>query len=131
MGSAIFVSTESELPGLELSIDGKALAKNENALSSRCEGMGVTPLIAFLCPSVAAQRAALASFGITDVSPIPATWFTAAEGMPTVVAMLRLLADEPEWYYDVPALRRDIERLREILTALEPTGVRWHLDIDF
>jgi hypothetical protein len=130
MGSSFFVSTEVPVEGIDLTIDGKALALNENALSSFCEGVGVTPLLTFLSPSVDQQRAVLESSGIFDVPYLVENWFTAEDGLVTVAKLLEIVPQQSQWLNRVDELLRDLQRLQEILHQLEAAGVRWHLDID-
>ena len=126
----MFLVTERPVNALDVTMDGKALALNENALSARCEEHGVTPLLAFLSPSAEQQLAVMESFGLTGLTPLAEKWFTPDEGLRTTSVLLEIVTDEPEWFYDSQSLLGDLRRLQEILTALQPLGARWHLDID-
>ena len=131
MGSAFFVRAEREVPGVDLTMDGKALAANESQLSAFSDDAGVTELVVFLSPSVEQQRAALESLGMGDLEPAPERWFAAEDGLRTIRALRESVSARPEWFTASGDLLDDLARVEEILVSLGRAGVRWHFDVDY
>jgi hypothetical protein len=130
MGNGFFVRLNPEVSSIDVTMDGRALARNENSLSSRCEELRVTPVLAFLSPDSETQRGALDSFGMYDVPVAPESWHSPAEGLRTFEVLIDLVEHEREWFKESELLLQDLRRVREILIQAESAGAEWSLDAE-
>jgi hypothetical protein len=138
MGVAFFIVPERDVEGLDMFVDGKALAHVDN-LDDLAHAAGVRPLMEFFSHS---PDDLLGLFGEegddgelhlpegTEAPPVE--WFDAEAGLATVRGLLHVLTERPE------ALRRadpgrvveDLRGFEEVLAGLAGAGVRWHLSVD-
>lgn len=140
MGSALFIELESEIPGFDPSMDGKALARAEGYLSALCEDLGVTPLIQFVVVSKEQLDDFLAAEGLDDLledtSKIEAVWFKPTAGLGVVRALRRSLEKDPESFtafaeVDAAWVSEDLLQAEKVLQEAERTGVRWRFVVDY
>jgi hypothetical protein len=145
MGAAYFIVVQKPIPGMEATaeLSGVALAAHESELNQLARNAGVTPLMNFISmsesdyapfvdddddPADSGVFASPAAEGAESV--IREVWFTAADGLKTVRALLRRLElpDTP-----MPEKERivfELNKLRQVLAAAEHHEIRWHLLID-
>ena len=113
MGVAIFIVAEREVEGLDLSVDGKALARCKY-LEGLAREVGVRPLMEFFSMSDEEAASLLGNDDDDDddeeTDPeTPATnlpperWFEAEEGLMTVRGLLKRLEQGP---VDLPGMMR-------------------------
>ena len=131
MGVAIYVVLERELTEAEpliIHMSGKALAGAMDDLEALAEELGVPSLLSFFGASSEEYEELLDDMvGAPDLAPPPEPWFSAAEGLRTVRALLaRLRAPEEEF---VDALT-DLEDMERILAIAEREQVRFHVAMD-
>jgi hypothetical protein len=123
MSAALFPVLQSPDTGIDTTVDGKALARASTLLDRLAVRAGVTPLTAFI--SVDSD-----DYGILEEADIEvpgATWFSAADGLRTVRALLERVR---EIRNSDAALLEDLEALEKVLVQADERHAGWHLAID-
>ena len=147
MGVAYFPVLERELEGFDISIDGKMLARiMDDSFRAYTESLGVKPLIDFF----GFDPAVLEDFDIEADASMTEKWFSAAEGLVTIEALIKALTETPYEYVDASGKTllsarlaeetnakvrdgaiEDLMALRGILAEADRRRVKWYLAIDF
>ena len=126
MGAALYIALEKEIPGVNSVIDGKMLSRAEKNLEEAAQRLGVRPLMEFF--SISADEASDLLGEDTAGIEIPSVqWFSAAEGLKTVQALLAEAESSP----DLKGAKDDLLDCERVLKEAEKHGVSWHLAIDF
>ena len=126
MGVALYIALESEIPGLDIMIDGKMLNEAEKQLADVARRLGVRPLMDFFS-TTADEATDLLGDDVADIDIPPAEWFSADEGLKTIDALLAEVDDSRE----LKAAKDDLLGCQRVLKEAQKRGVRWHLAIDF
>lgn len=134
MGLAWYISAEREVPGLDTFVNGKAIAHAEEMrLAAIMEALGVKPLMEFFSSAPEELADLLGEFE-DEAGAVPQLpeeeWFSAAEGLSTVTALLAYLRERRGELEDQDYIVSDLEEYERVLDALAREGVRWHLSID-
>jgi len=150
MGVEYTIRAEREIDGLDLYVNGKALAHCED-LGPIAERAGVRPLLSFFSQDPDEARAFREE---NDIPPPPEgyppiRWFDAADGLATVRSLIVQLEADPSivtgapaegddadasykpWAPDADELISDLHEFEDVLDQLDDAGVRWHLSVDF
>jgi hypothetical protein len=135
MAASLYVVVEGEDPGYDIFVNGRAIARNEDALEQISRRLNVAPLLEFFSADQNSM-ALLAEQGAGHPEwaknlPQP-QWFRAADGLVTVQALLAYLGRNPA------ALGSEtgpvVSELREYERVLQKTalyGLRWHLAVSW
>ena len=131
----MYIVVEGEDPGFDIFVNGRSLARHEDALEKLALQLGVRPLIEFFSADENSMSLLIEEgAGNREIMRRlpPPQWYTAADGLVTVRALLDALAEEPQ------LLGTDGERvlseLREYAVVLEKTQareMRWHLAVSW
>lgn len=145
MGVALFIVAERPVEGLDMFVDGKALAhcrpagardrggrQSQRHLDALARDAVVRPLMDFFSASPDDIHMLL---GDEDEAPEeiempPEQWFTASEGLATVRGLRAHLTAHPDSAEEVDRLIEDLRQFEEVLSRLDAEGVRWHLSVD-
>jgi hypothetical protein len=123
MSAALYPVLEGADIGLDVVVDGKALARDSVLLDRLARRAGVTPLTEFI--SVDSD-----DYGILEDAGIElpaAKWFSAADGLTTVRALLNGVSQARD---GAAALLADLHALEKLLVQADERRVRWHLAVD-
>ena len=94
----MYIVVEGEDPGYDIFVNGRALARNEDALELLARSIGVRPLIDFFSADQNSM-ALLIEEGAGDPQLMdklpPPQWFAPEDGLASVNALLDHLRDEP------------------------------------
>ncbi|HWH51397.1 MAG TPA: hypothetical protein VN651_07625 [Gemmatimonadaceae bacterium] len=126
MSAAFYPVLEDSRPGVDSGVSGKAIARAEQRLAGIASAAGVTPLLEFF--SVAPEEVA-DLLGDMEMEVPPAKWFSAADGLATVRALL--VAVRSEGKSDDSRLVQDLEALERVLAGAAERGARWRLVADY
>ncbi len=131
MAASLYIVVEGEDPGFDIFVNGRALARNEDALERLAETLRVTPLLHFFSADENSMCILLEQ-GSGDPEwahhlPQP-QWFDPAAGLATVRALIGFLASTPVSFgSETPPVSRGASRIRagtrkggEIQAALAP-----------
>lgn len=119
-----------------MDMDGKALARvEEDVLEQLAQRANVKPLMQFFSMPqgewddyVDDIKDLLDEDEVFD--PQELTWFSADEGLKTVLALIAEIDKTPQLLAEPEAVIDDLESMAAILTRLAEHGIRWHLAID-
>jgi hypothetical protein len=135
MAASMYIVVEGEDPGFDIFVNGRSLARHEDALEKLALQLGVRPLIEFFSADENSMSLLIEEgAGNPEIMRRlpPPQWYSAADGLATVRALLDALAEEPQ------LLGSDGERvlseLHEYAVVLEKTQVRelrWHLAVSW
>jgi hypothetical protein len=122
-------------PGYDIFVNGRALARHEDAVEKLALQLGVRPLIDFFSADENLM-ALLVEGGAGDAELMkqlpPPQWYSPAEGLATVEALIEALQHEPQQLGSEGVLV--LEELREYAVVLRKTaerGLAWHMAVSF
>lgn len=135
MAASMYIVVEGEDPGFDTFVNGRALARNEDALERMAIRLGVRPLIDFFSADQNSMSLLLeegaGDAGLLQKLP-PPQWFEGAQGLASVQPLLASMQQEPAQLGSDGELLRD--ELREFEVVLQKTadrGMRWHLAVSW
>src|SRR5258708_37704149 len=98
MGATLYIVVEGEDPGFDIFVNGRALARNADALEKMAQRIGVKPLLGFFSAD-GSSMALLLGEGAGDTEWAktlpPPPWFSAEDGPITWSALLHHLRARP------------------------------------
>lgn len=128
---SLFIVLEKKTRDLDQDVNGNYLSKYNDELESIAKRAGVTPLMNFF----SASKDELTAFAEQSGVQLPATklpdeaWFTAADGLRTVKALLQNVAALNSKH--ASRVESELLEFARVLELAEANGVRWHLAIDY
>jgi hypothetical protein len=135
MAASMYIVVEGEDPGYNIYVNGRALARHEDAVEKLALRLGVRPLIEFFSADESSM-ALLIEEGAGNPELLkrlpPPQWYRGEEGLPTVLALVEALAEDPLQLGTEGA--SVLEELREYETVLRKTAereLRWHLAVSW
>jgi hypothetical protein len=135
MAASMYIVVEGDDPGFDTFVNGRALARNEDALERLAIRLGVRPLIDFFSADENSMSLLIEEgAGNPDLlnKLPPPQWFQGSEGLASVSSMLAALAEDPSQLGSEGELI--LEELEEYETVLRKTAdrcVRWHLAVSW
>ena len=135
MPACMYIVVEGEDPGFDIFVNGRALARNEDALERLALRLGVRPLIEFFSADENSM-ALLIEEGAGDPALLdklpPPQWYAAPPGLATVRALIDALAQDPaQLGSDGEFIREELEEYVTVLDRVEAHGLRWHLAVSW
>ena len=131
MGVAYYLTTEADIDGFDpTDFGGKAPAKADDYLEKTvCKPLGLRALVDFFGDD---PRDLLGDEEFEDVpeDTLGELWFDAAEGLPTVDAMLAHLRQHPGVIPLQEMAEAELAQVKAVLEACRERGIRWHLSMD-
>ncbi len=131
----MYIVVEGEDPGFDIFVNGRSLARHEDALEKLALQLGVRPLIEFFSADENSMSLLIEEgAGNPEIMRRlpPPQWYSAADGLVTVRALLGALAEEPQLLGTEG--ERVLSELREYAVVLEKTQgreLRWHLAVSW
>ncbi len=135
MAASMYIVVEGEDPGFDIYVNGRALARHEDAVEKLAQSLGVRPLIDFFSAdensmSLLIEEGAGNSELIKRLPPTQ--WYFGAEGLSTVEALLGALRDEPQKLgTEGPQVLEELEEYARVLRKTDERGLRWHLAVSW
>jgi len=131
----MYIVVEGDDPGFDIFVNGRALARNEDALEKLALRLGVKPLIEFFSAdensmSLLIEEGA-GSRELMHRLP-PPQWYPARDGLLTVEALVSTLEHEPQQLGSEG--EQVLGELLEYRRVLQKTGereMRWHLAVSW
>jgi hypothetical protein len=135
MAASMYIVVEGEDPGYDIFVNGRSLARNEDALERLALGLGVRPLIEFFSADENSM-ALLIEEGAGDPELLrrlpPPQWYTAEDGLATVEALLGMLRKEPQQLgSEGVGVLAELEEYAAVLGKTGARGLRWHLAVSW
>lgn len=135
MAASMYIVVEGEDPGFDIFVNGRALARHEDAIEKLALSLRVRPLIEFFSAdensmSLLIEEGAGNSELIRKLPP--PQWYFGAEGLETVGALIDSLRDEPQKLgTEGPQVLEELEDYQRVLRKTEERGLRWHLAVSW
>ena len=131
----MYIVVEGEDPGFDIFVNGRSLARHEDAVEKLALKLGVRPLIEFFSADENSM-ALLIEEGAGDQELLhrlpPPQWYSPEDGLRTVRALLEALVEDPQQLGTEG--KQVISELREYAEVLEKTSerkLRWHLAVSW
>ena len=135
MAASMYIVVEGEDPGFDTFVNGRSLARHEDALERLALKLGVRPLIEFFSADENSMSL-LIEEGAGNQELLrrlpPPQWYSPGDGLKTVQALVHALEDEPQQLGTEG--ERVLGELLEYAKVLEKTrdhGMRWHLAVSW
>ncbi len=131
----MYIVVEGEDPGYNIFVNGRALARHEDALEKLALRLGARPLIEFF----SADENSLALLieegaGNQDLMRKlpPPQWYSAADGLSTVEGLVEELKRDPQQLgSEGRTVLEELQEYREVLAKTEARQLRWHLAVSW
>ncbi len=135
MGATLYIVVEGEDPGFDIFVNGRALARNEDALEKMAQRIGVKPLLEFFSADENSM-ALLLEEGAGDPEWAktlpPPQWFSPEDGLITVCTLLdHLKARRPRWEQRPRQFLREMEEFERVLRKTAQRQLRWQLAVSW
>ena len=132
MSAALYIVLEVDRPGFDTIVDGKALSRAEEQLAAAAKDLGVRSLMEFFSMSreEAVHQAEEFNTGL-DIGSFQEEWFTAADGLRSVRALLAYVDAQPDAVPVSAEVANELTGFAHVLEEAEKRGIRWHLSVDY
>ena len=135
MAASMYIVVEGEDPGFDIFVNGRSLARNEDALEKLALGLGVRPLIEFFSADENSMSLLIEEgAGNQDLMRRlpPPQWYSPSDGLATVEALLSALEDEPQKLgSEGERVLSELTEYARVLKKTEERGMRWHLAVSW
>jgi hypothetical protein len=131
MAASLYIVVEGEDPGFDIFVNGRALARNEEALDRLAAKLHVNPLLSFFSADENSM-ALLLEQGAGDPEwaqnlPQP-QWFLPADGLITVQKLIKFLSARPTAVgSETMPILSELREYERVLQKTAERGLRWHL----
>jgi hypothetical protein len=135
MAASMYIVVEGEDPGFDIFVNGRALARYEDALERVALRIGVKPLIEFFSADENSMSL-LIEEGAGNPELIrrlpPPQWYSPADGLTTVRALLSALEDNPQQLgTEGPQVLSELQEYARVLEKANDAGHRWHIAVSW
>ncbi len=135
MAASMYIVVEGEDPGYNIFVNGRALARHEDALEKVALRIGARPLIEFFSADEN-SLALLIEEGAGNQELLrklpPPQWYSAADGLSTVQALVEELERDPQQLgSEGRTVLEELREYREVLAKTESRALRWHLAVSW
>ena len=135
MAASMYIVVEGEDPGYDIFVNGRALARYEDALERLALRLGVRPMIEFFSADENSMSL-LIEEGAGNPDLIrrlpPPQWYSPADGLATVRALISALEDDPQQLgTEGPQVLSELQEYAHVLEKANNAGHRWHLAVSW
>jgi hypothetical protein len=135
MSASLYIVVEGEDPGYDIFVNGRGMARNEDALSKLAERLHVKPLLDFFSADENSM-ALLLENGAGDPAWAetlpPPQWFEPNDGLVTVCTLLEFLSGAPAALgSDTKVVIRELEDYERVLRKTAERDLRWQLAVSW
>jgi hypothetical protein len=135
MAASMYIVVEGEDPGYDIFVNGRALARHEDALERLALQLGVKPMIEFFSADENSMSLLIEEGGgnpeLIRRLP-PPQWYAAGDGLATVRALIAALKDDPQQLgTEGPQVLGELEEYERVLERTMRAGLRWHLAVSW
>jgi hypothetical protein len=127
MSLAWYIVLEREIPGLDRTVDGKAVAKAAERLDAIAAKKKARTLMSFFSAADSELADFAADHDVASPKAGAEQWFAASDGLKTVNCLLEAASKKD---FDARVFE-DLQQFKVTLEAAKRNGLRWHLAIDF
>jgi hypothetical protein len=131
----MYIVVEGEDPGFDIFVNGRALARNEDALEKLALRLNVRPLIEFFSADENSMSL-LIEEGAGNRELLqrlpPPQWYSANDGLATIEALLAALEHEPQQLgSEGEQVLGELLEYRRVLQKTKDREMRWHLAVSW
>lgn len=131
----MYIVVEGEDPGFDTFVNGRSLARHEDALEKLALSLGARPLIEYFSADENSM-ALLIEEGAGNEDLLrrmpPPQWYSPGDGLRSVRALVAALADEPQMLGTEGAqVLSELREYERVLEKTEERGMRWHLAVSW
>ena len=131
----MYIVVEGEDPGFDIFVNGRSLARNEDAIERLALRLGVRPLIEFFSADENSMSL-LIEEGAGNQELMrrlpPPQWYSPADGLSTVQALLDALMDEPQQLgTEGEQVISELMEYSRVLKKTRDRKMRWHLAVSW
>jgi hypothetical protein len=135
MAASMYIVVEGEDPGYDIFVNGRALARHEDALERLALQQGVKPLIEFFSADENSMSLLIEEGGgnpeLIRKLP-PPQWYAPGDGLTTVRTLIAALKDDPQQLgTEGPQVLGELEEYARVLEKTMRAGLRWHLAVSW
>ncbi|MBN9617631.1 MAG: hypothetical protein BGO25_19380 [Acidobacteriales bacterium 59-55] len=135
MAASMYIVVEGVDPGFDIFVNGRSLARHEDALEKLSLSLGVRPLIEFFSADENSM-ALLIEEGAGDQELLrrlpPPQWYAPADGLKTVQVLLQALRDDPQQLgTEGKQVLSELKEYAEVLEKARDRNLRWHLAVSW
>jgi hypothetical protein len=134
MAASMYIVVEGEDPGFDTFVNGRSLARHEDALERLALQQGVRPLIEFFSADENSMSL-LIEEGAGNQELLrrlpPPQWYAAQDGLNTVRALLAALADPHQLGSDSEQVLSELLEYAQVLEKTMCRKMRWHLAVSW
>jgi hypothetical protein len=131
----MYIVVEGDDPGFDIFVNGRALARHEDALERLALRLGVRPLIEFFSADENSMSLLIEEgAGNPDLMRRlpPPQWYPAGDGLATVQALVTVLQDDPQQLgTEGPQVLAELLEYARVLERTMAAGLRWHLAVSW
>src|SRR5438270_13470178 len=135
MAASMYIVVEGEDPGFDIFVNGRSLARHEDALERLALRLGVRPLIEFFSADENSMSLLIEEgAGNQDLLRRlpPPQWYSPEEGLKTVQALIDALGDEPQQLgTEGEQVLGELLEYTQVLVKARDRGMRWHLAVSW
>jgi hypothetical protein len=131
MAASLYIVVEGDDPGFDIFVNGRALARNEEALDRLAATLAARPLLDFFSADENSM-ALLLEQGSGDPEwarhlPQP-QWYPASSGLATVRAFITFLnTHQAAFGSETTSVLAELKEYERVLEKTADRGLRWHL----
>ena len=131
----MYIVVEGEDPGFDIFVNGRVLARNEDALEKLAERLGVQPMLEFFSADQNSM-AVLLDEGAGDPEWAktlpPPQWFSPQDGLETISTLLEYLREAPATLgSDTAPVIRELEEFERVLQKTAHRKLKWQLAVSW
>jgi len=131
----MYIVVEGEDPGFDIFVNGRSLARHEDALERLAIRLGVRPLIEFFSADENSMSL-LIEEGAGNPELMrrlpPPQWYAPGDGLATVQALVVALEDDPQQLgTEGPQVLTELEEYAKVLEKTMRAELRWHLAVSW
>ena len=131
----MYIVVEGEDPGYDIFVNGRALARHEDALERVAMRLGVKPMIDFFSADENSMSL-LIEEGAGNPELMrrlpPPQWYSPSDGLNTIAALIGALRDDPQQLGTEGAqVISELEEYERVLQKASRAGHRWHLAVSW
>lgn len=131
----MYIVVEGEDPGFDIFVNGRSLARYEDALEKLALYLHVRPLIEFFSADENSM-AQLIEEGAGNPDLLkrlpPPQWYAPGDGLETVTALLESLRHDPQQLgTESQKVIGELEEFETVLRKMRDRSLRWHLAVSW
>src|SRR5580658_4891993 len=135
MAASMYIVVEGEDPGFDIFVNGRALARHEDAVERVALRLGVKPLIEFFSADENSMSL-LIEEGAGNPELMrklpPPQWYAPEDGIATVRALIAAIENDPHQLgTEGPQVLSELEEYGRVLERTMRAGLRWHVAVSW